>query len=191
MASIETRKTKDGKTTRYRVKWRTGGTGAQDGTTFDAHTDAKQFKALVEVYGHQWPPADVLIAKGFAYLVPGAVVSPAPVEEPPPVVTFEAFALEYVERLVKPNPETKRKYLERLRVHVFPVIGERPIVEITRREMRLWQEGLLAKGLSAKTIQNIRGETEVRFSLSELRDLGQGSPRFACCALRWLVGKGS
>ncbi|WP_233624420.1 site-specific integrase [Actinoplanes sp. ATCC 53533] len=159
MASIETRKTKDGKTTSYRVKWRTGGTGAQDGTTFDVHTDAKQFKALVEVYGHQWPPADVLIAKGFAYLVPGAVVSPAPVEEPQPVVTFEAFALEYLDRLVKPNPETKRKYLERLRVHVFPVIGERPIVEITRREMRLWQEGLLAKRLSAKTIQNIRGET--------------------------------
>jgi hypothetical protein len=40
MASIETRKTK-GKITRYRVKWRTGGTrdGAGDGTTFDAHAD--------------------------------------------------------------------------------------------------------------------------------------------------------
>ncbi|AGL16096.1 tyrosine-type recombinase/integrase [Actinoplanes sp. N902-109] len=123
--------------------------------------DAKQFKALVEVYGHQWPPADVLIAKGFAYLVPGAVVAPVAlaVEEPSPVVTFEAFALEYLDRLVKPNPETKRKYLERLRVHVFPVLGERPVVEITRREMRLWQEGLLAKNLSPKTIANIRGET--------------------------------
>ncbi|MGW4947243.1 hypothetical protein ACWEOZ_37300 [Actinoplanes sp. NPDC004185] len=64
-----------------------------------------------------------------------------------------------MERLIKSNPETRRKYLERLRVHVFPVIGERPIVEITRREMRLWQEGLLAKELSPKTIQNIRGET--------------------------------
>jgi integrase len=162
MASIETRKTK-GKITRYRVKWRTGGArdGAWDGTTFDAHADAKKFKALVEVHGHQWPPAEILIAQGFAYLVPGAVVtSVAPVvEEPLPVVTFEAFASEYVERLVKPNPETKRKYLERLRVHAFPVIGERPIVEITRREMRLWQEGLLVKGLAPKTIQNIRGET--------------------------------
>src|SRR3954447_5790471 len=101
MASIETRKTK-GKITRYRVKWRTGGArdGAWDGTTFDAHADAKQFKALVEVHGHQWPPAEILIAKGFAYLVPGAVVKPAPLvrEEPLPVVTFEAFALEYIER---------------------------------------------------------------------------------------------
>ena len=51
MVSIETRKTKDGKTTSYRVKWRTGGTGAQDGTTFDVHTDAKQFKAAANVAG--------------------------------------------------------------------------------------------------------------------------------------------
>jgi hypothetical protein len=123
MASIETRKTK-GKIPRYRVKWRTGGArdGAWDGTTFDAYADAKRVKALVEVHGHQWPPAEILIAKGFADLVPGAVVTPASpvVEEPPPVVTFEACALEYLERLVKPNPETRRKYLERLRVHVFP-----------------------------------------------------------------------
>ena len=72
-------KLKGGKITRYRVKWRTGGTrdGAWDGTTFDAHTDAKQFKALVEVHGHQWPPVEVLIAKGLAYLVPGAVAVPA------------------------------------------------------------------------------------------------------------------
>ena len=161
MASIETRKTKDGKTTSYRVKWRTGGTGAQDGATLYTHTDAKRFKALVEVHRHQWPPVGALIAEGFTYLVPGGTaMPPAPAEEPAPaVVTFEAFALEYVERLVKPNPETKRKYLERLRVHVFPVLGERPIAEITRREMRVWQEGLLAKGSSAKTIQNIRGET--------------------------------
>ena len=63
------------------------------------------------------------------------LVAPVPEERALGGVTFEAFALEYVERLVKPNPETKRKYLERLRVHVFPVIGERPIVKITRREM--------------------------------------------------------
>jgi hypothetical protein len=29
------------------------------------------------VYGHRWPPAEVLIPKGFAYLVPGVVVAPA------------------------------------------------------------------------------------------------------------------
>jgi hypothetical protein len=35
------------------------------------------------------------------------------------------------------------------------------MVEITRRETRLRQEGLLAKELSPKTMQNVRGETVV------------------------------
>ena len=54
------------------MKWRTGGSrdGAWDGTTCDSHADAKQFNALVEV--HQWPPAEILIASGYAYLVSGA-----------------------------------------------------------------------------------------------------------------------
>ena len=164
MASIETRKLKDGKTTRYRVKWRTGGSrdGAQDGATVDGLTDAKRFKSLVEAYDHDWPPVDVLISKGFVYLVPAGSVGPdvaSSVEEEEPAVTLGAYALDFVERLEKPNPETKRKYLERLRVHVFPMLGERPIAEITRREMRVWQKALLDKGLSVKTIQNIRGET--------------------------------
>ena len=161
MASIETRKSKDGKTTSYRVKWRTGGgrTGDWDGTTFDVKTEAKSFKLLVDLYGQQWPPVDVLVARGFGYLVPsfGAIPAP-PAADPPSILTFEEFATNYVNRLVKPNRETKRKYLERLKLHVFPVIGGRPIAEITRREMREWQEGLIGK-LSSKTIQNIRGET--------------------------------
>lgn len=102
MASIENRRTKN-KITRYRVKWRTGGTreGAQDGATFDAHSDAKRFKALVEAHGHQWPPAEVLLAQGFAHLALGTIVMlAAPVENDIPVTaTFESFAIEYVERL--------------------------------------------------------------------------------------------
>ena len=114
---------------------------------------------LVDLYGQQWPPVDVLVARGFGYLVPSfGAIPPPPAADPPSIVTFEEFATNYVNRLVKPNRETKRKYLERLKLHVFPVIGGRPIAEITRREMREWQEGLIGK-LSSKTIQNIRGET--------------------------------
>lgn len=162
MAWIETRTTKN-KISRYRVKWRTGGTrlGEQDSETFDAFADAKRFKALIEVHGHHRPPTEILVAQGFAWLVPvgAASATQLPVAEAIAPVMFEPYALEFVARLVKPNPETKRKYVERLRVHVFPAIGDRPVAEITRREMRIWQEGLLAKGLSSKTIQNIRGET--------------------------------
>jgi hypothetical protein len=62
----------------------------------------EQVQVVVEV----WAPmaagrgAD---RQGLAYLKPGRVEAPV-LEEPPPVVTFEAIALEYLERLVKPNP---------------------------------------------------------------------------------------
>jgi integrase len=167
MATIEKRKTKDGKVTRYRVKWRTGGTGTWDGVTFDAHADAKQWRALVEAFGNQRPPEDQIIAHGFGYLLGRdrvVVVDPTSALKQadgrtPDQVTFEQYAREYVEGLVRPGRETKRKYLERLHLHVFPVIGQRPIGEITRREMRLWQAGLVDRGLSGKTIANIRGES--------------------------------
>ena len=167
VASIETRRSKNGKVTTYRVKWRTGGgrDGGWDGRTLDSLGEAKILKSLVDAYDQQWPPADVLIERGLGFLVEAALppLPAAAVQEPPPVlgplpVTFREFAVRYVDGLVKPNPETKRKYLERLRVHVFPVIGDRLIAEITRGDMRRWQQALIGR-LSAKTIQNIRGET--------------------------------
>jgi hypothetical protein len=162
VASIETRRSKNGKVTTYRVKWRVGGGrgGGWDGRTLDSLGEAKILKSLVDAYDQQWPPADVLIERGLGFLVEAAVqpLPAAPALEPMPVVAFREFAVRYVDGLVKPNPETKRKYLERLRVHVFPVIGDRPIADITRGDMRRWQQGLIGR-LSAKTIQNIRGET--------------------------------
>ncbi len=106
------------------------------------------------------PPDEVLVARGFGYLAATVQVLHADdaVEEAPPAITFEEYARGYIDRLVRPNRETKRKYLERLVTHVFPVIGDRPIAAITRGEMRRWQNGLIGK-LSPKTIQNIRGES--------------------------------
>lgn len=161
MASIEKRTYKDGKTHRWRVKWRIGGTGDWDGRQFDTHTDAKRFKALVDANGDHMPPAEQLHEHGFGYLAP-AGTGPAPVTpEPERQVTFREYALDWLSTLIKPHPETKRKYLERLEKHVFPRLGDRPIAAITRREMREWQIALLDAGLSPKTIANIRGETIV------------------------------
>jgi hypothetical protein len=58
----------------------------------------------------------------------------------------EQYARDYVRRLVKPSRETKRKYLERLERYAFPVLGERPMVAITRRSMREWQQGCMRCG---------------------------------------------
>ena len=162
MPPTEAGKPRNGRVTRYRVKWRTGGSrsGNWDGRTFDSHAEAKTFKALIDAYGQVMPPDDVLVARGFGYLAATVQVVHAgdAAEQAPPAITFEEYARGYIDRLVRPNRETKRKYLERLVNHVFPVIGDRPIAAITRREMRLWQDGLIGK-ISTKTIQNIRGES--------------------------------
>ncbi|MFF0467632.1 tyrosine-type recombinase/integrase [Micromonospora zamorensis] len=155
MATIEKRPSKDGKTIRWRVKWRTGGSGPWDGEQFDRNGDAKRFKALVEAHNHNRPPAEQLVEHSFGYLVPGH----APAPEEPAVMTFREYALAWLETLTKPSVETKRKYLERLEKHVFPRLGDLPMDKITRRVMREWQTALLATDLSRKTIANIRGES--------------------------------
>ncbi|MET8352698.1 tyrosine-type recombinase/integrase [Micromonospora sp. NPDC005206] len=158
MAQVEKRQTKDGKSTRWRVKWRDGGRrdGEWDGETFDYQADAKRFKALVDACGNRRPSPDQLVDHGFGYLVPGPAPAPA---EPPTKTTFREYALAWLDTLVKPSAETKRKYRERLEKHVFPTLGDLPVDGITRRVMREWQTALLASGLSRKTIANIRGES--------------------------------
>lgn len=156
MATIERRPRKDGKTIRWRVKWRTAGTGNWDGEQFDRNSDARRFKALVEANGHRRPPTEQLIEHGFEDLAPAPAPAPA---EPPARTTFREYALAWLETLVKPSVETKRKYRERLEKHVFPTLGDLPIDAITRRVMREWQSGLMDGGLSRKTVANIRGES--------------------------------
>ncbi|WFE47567.1 site-specific integrase [Verrucosispora sp. WMMD1129] len=158
MATIEKRTTKDGKNARWRVKWRDGGRrdGEWDGETFDYQADAKRFKALVDANGNHRPSPEQLVEHGFGHLAPAPPA--APVDEPP-AMTFRQYALAWLDTLTKPSAETKRKYLERLEKHVFPTLGDLPIAGITRRMLREWQTGLLAAGLSRKTIANIRGES--------------------------------
>ncbi|MFI2650707.1 tyrosine-type recombinase/integrase [Micromonospora fulviviridis] len=175
MAQIEKRQCEGGKVTRWRVKWRIGGTGKWDGQQFDYQVDAKRFKALVDAAGNHRPTPEQLAEHGFAHLVPAGVDAPAP-EPVEGVLTFRAYAEEWLGTLVKPHPETVRKYRERLEKHVFPRLGDRPIAEITRREMREWQQDLRDAGLSAKTIANIRGESVVPIFKAACRPGEDGEP---------------
>jgi integrase len=169
LASIEKRVRTGGKVV-YRVRWLEGGRhGELDQETFDRQGDAKRFKSLVDANGNRRPSSTQLREYGFDGLIadepptaaPTTTVEPAepvvPVCPEPPAVTLEDYARDYVERLVKPSAETKRKYLERLDRYVFPNLGSTPMVAITRRVMREWQRDLIG-GLSAKTIANVRGE---------------------------------
>ncbi|MFI7283413.1 tyrosine-type recombinase/integrase [Micromonospora chersina] len=178
MASVEKRTTKDGKNSRWRVKWREGGRRENpwSSRTFDYLADAKRFRTLVESAGERMPTPEQLAEHGFAELLPAGVpAAPAP-EPAEAVLTFRAYAEEWLGQLVKPHPETVRKYRERLEKHVYPRIGDRPIVEITRREMREWQQALRDAGLSAKTIANIRGETVVPIFKAACRPGEDGEP---------------
>ncbi|WP_432983327.1 tyrosine-type recombinase/integrase [Dactylosporangium sp. CA-233914] len=166
MASIEPRKLKSNRTS-YRVKWRKGGTrdGKWDGETFPDLTEAKRFKGLVDANGDWYPSEDQLRDYRFEYLLPNSVSAEADSSsalsvalEQPADVLLQPHAVQYVENLIKPNRETKRFYLQRLENHVFPILGQLPLPVITRGQMRAWQSGLVEKGLSGKTIANVRGE---------------------------------
>lgn len=166
MASIEPRKLKNNRTS-YRVKWRKGGTreGKWDGETFQDLTEARRFKGLVDANGDRYPSEQQLREYRFEYLLPNAGRSEVDSDsalvvalEQPADVLLEPHTVQYVENLIKPNRETKRFYLQRLENHVFPILGGRPLSVITRGEMRAWQSGLVDKGLSGKTIANVRGE---------------------------------
>ena len=93
-APIESRTTAGG--TRWRVKWRTGGTrdGTWDRETFGYLAEAKRFKALVDDNGYQRPTPEQLAGHGFAEILPaGVAAAPAP-GPAQAVLTFGAYAEE-------------------------------------------------------------------------------------------------
>jgi integrase len=149
----------------WRVMWREGGRRADPrrSVTFDDLSAARRLQALVNLNHNRWPTENDLTRHGLATIA--AVRRAAACHHQAeaaltPEVTFEQYARTYVDRLVKPCVETRRKYLERLDKHVFPTFGDRRVAQLGRRsEWRAWQTGLLETGLSAKTIANVRGET--------------------------------
>ena len=75
-----------------------------------------------------------------------------------PQTTIEEACEGFIDTLTRPNKESVRKYRERLRLHVYPSLGPRPVAAVTRGELRDWQSALENKGLASKTIQNTRGD---------------------------------
>jgi len=188
VATIEKRPTKGG--TRYRVKWRVGGGRAakQDGETFDAYADAKRFAGLVDANGHRYPPADQLRQYGFGYLVeadstrftvelpePDMPVPALPAIDKPEMPTFMAYALKYIDGLDHVEGYTRRRYRARLK-HVAEHFGDTPIDQIEFEHLQAWQRAMVKKGLSAKTIQNIRGEVIIPVFKAACRPDGKKPP---------------
>ena len=148
MATIEKRISRNGKTTTWRVKWRTGGrrTGAWDGETCDDVKTARVFKALVEVIGEERSAGFPRGCRG-RKIEDGAVATPdvlgtrpgrnlpgltedqsGPDETGP---TFENVFQEYLERLqrlqkIEPRQPTdyRRSWKRHVADAVVPVPGK-------------------------------------------------------------------
>ncbi|MQA85034.1 MAG: tyrosine-type recombinase/integrase [Streptosporangiales bacterium] len=174
MAFIETRKTKGGRK-RYRVWWRLGGSryGEPQSETFDALAEARDFKAAVEVAGHQWPPGYV---KGVGWVADQPDEPDQPEEDPrapEEPVLFRDYALAYVRGLSGVDDRTRHDYERDLRRHLLPVFGDLDIRDGTAlcpALVRRWVNDLQAgqpdpddpkrwrrRPLRPKTIQNLHG----------------------------------
>ncbi|GIE28924.1 hypothetical protein Ait01nite_019690 [Actinoplanes italicus] len=180
MASIQKRPTNKGRTVRWRVVWRQD--GKQVPVTLDYHTEAKRLQGLVEACGECWPADEELTRYGFADLIerkvewlakhmPLTVASDssapqpagAPEEPRPPapavdeMPTFAEYAEKQIARKRGVEGYTKRRYRSNLANHVVPYFGHMRVDVIEYEHMEAWQDAMEAKGLSRKTIANIRG----------------------------------
>ncbi len=127
MASVE-RYTRNG-TTRYRARWRDPD-GAQRKRTFDKAGDAKRFLATVE--------ADAL--RGVY------------VDHRAGRVNFKEFAEDWLAAQTF-NPSTREAVEIRLRNHVYPVLGSKPLAAIRPSTIQSWMSGLTLAPSYVRTIK--------------------------------------
>lgn len=188
MATVEPRQLKEG--WRYRVKWRQKGLPERQVVPFTTEKRAQDFCDLVSMLGNVWPSEEQLRAMGFEAVWEWKHGSGAPKPEPllpgrpyGPQVTFGEFAWYYLEEEVfasgKVNGKEIAQYRQRLIKHVLPHLGERPITEITPRELIRWQNALYVGNggtLSAKTIANVRGTVVAPVFQAACREGLDGEP---------------
>jgi integrase len=72
--------------------------------------------------------------------------------------TFGHVAETYIDELDHVLGYSKRRYRGRLRNHVLEHLGDMPINDVGFEVLKAWQRAMVRKGLSRKTIANIRGE---------------------------------
>lgn len=168
MAQLTTRTLTDG-ATRYRVEFRSGGRGGKKhAPTFSDPATAQRFKALVEALGNVWPADDILIRAGF-----GMLLQAVPKGMTHAGITITEYAGNFLETL-ETGDQTIQSYAAHVRDHITPFFdGTRAparMSDIRRAHMRSWQRWMTKdKGLSPKTVANIRGLLIPMFDAACLR----------------------
>jgi len=137
MASIETRKNKDGRVTSYRVVWRDKN-GKKMHQSVQDENSALQWKALLEQVDHDTKSAEMALIRQN---------SKSP--------TMYTLADEHMDLLIV-SPGTVRRYKGYVKNH-FEKIGPIPVDTLTSADMIRWVKYMLAKGLAPKTISNVHG----------------------------------
>lgn len=125
MATVE-RRQQGGGPIRYRVRWRDP-SGKQKSRTFDRRRDADQWRTHVE---HQ--------------VLSGAYVDPAAGK-----ITLRSYAEQW--RASRPWAPTTAEWVEeKFRLHLYPVLGDRPIGSIRTSDVQGWVKGLALSPTSAR-----------------------------------------
>jgi integrase len=138
MAYITTRERSDGSTA-YRVVWRQNGRGQSE--TFDNERKARAFRGRVDAADQRWPVG----------WVPG-------VGDPQGFDPDQLTVRQWCERAIDSRPSiesrTRADYRRDLAAHLYPVLGDVPIAQVTREDAGRWVNGLTG---APKTIRNLHG----------------------------------
>jgi integrase len=155
---IEVRVNKDGSKT-YRLRWKQGGgrSGPQLSHSFDRLTDAVEARARILAAGYVCrcpehdPGGSSKPAAGLVGSSPGrsrlAAVSGVPL--------FGDYAADHIEALTGVGPGYRARFVRELARHFAPFL-DRPLDEITERDVRLWIRGM-EEGTHPWTVERVPG----------------------------------
>lgn len=138
MASIRTRKRKDG-TTSHHVLWREVD-GTQTSMKFDDHQTAENFRRVMTANGHNVAAADLLL-KSTARGIP----------------SLAKIAEQHVTGLASVSERTRADYRRQIVKHIVPGLGSLPVDRISTQDVRDWVNNLAEGELADKTIQVLHG----------------------------------
>lgn len=97
----------------------------------------------------------------------------------PSLETLESFSLDWIEKHCRERnlkPRTYESYLQELKKHILPALGFRPVIEITRGEVREFLDRKAAEGLSPRTVDYLRTILTTIFNTAREREIRTDNP---------------
>ena len=172
MASYGTRELKDG-TIRHLARYREGGRRAspEKAIPFTDKKDADRFILILNAHRNTMPDDETLRKLGFGYLAtrPDADIDRS-------YVGMVDYADQYIDTL-ETHRETKNKYGTYVRDYLRPYFGDIDLRAVVPDDIRAWQRWMTStKGLSPKTVRNVRGTVLIPMFSNACKRQGDGGP---------------